>query len=122
LGGILTGLLSARAETVLFLSCDMPFVSTRLLRQLITALEQSTSLRGVFARTGNTVGFPLVVRRDIVTDVEKLIAAKELSLQGLARRLKGKSIKVPTSRARELTNINTPEDLERVRHSSPRTA
>jgi molybdopterin-guanine dinucleotide biosynthesis protein A len=126
LGGILTGLISAQAESVLFLSCDMPFVTPELLRELIAALDQtkpasrSTSLRsprlcGVFARSGDTVGFPLVIRREVREVVEELIATNAWSLQGFARRVKARSLRIPAARSRELANINTPDDLKRER-------
>ena len=123
-GGILTGLISAQAESVLFLSCDMPFVTPELLRELIAALDQtkpasrSTSLRsprlcGVFARSGDTVGFPLVIRREVREVVEELIATNAGSLQGFARRVNARSHRIPAARSLELANINTPDDLKR---------
>ena len=120
MGGILTGLTLARTETVLFLSCDMPFVTSRLLNDLIGIMRSGPASRGkkwkppagAFTRSRRGMGFPLVIRREFRGRVEEMISNDDLSLQSLARRLRAKALKVSRARRLELANINTPEELE----------
>ena len=53
LGGVWTALRRSRAERLVFLSCDMPFVTPELIR----AVAQRKG-RGVFVETGEGWGFP----------------------------------------------------------------
>jgi len=117
LGGMVTGLRTTRATAVLFFSCDMPFVSPQLLREVMGGLDSPGAARrnGVFVRFRGAAGFPLALRRETLAVVERQIAAGELSLQALARRLRARSIRVPAGRKTELFNVNTPEDWARAR-------
>src|SRR5512138_1573998 len=81
IGGVLTALKSSRADAEIFLACDMPFVSERMLRQLI-----ATSFSGrcpVFSTDGQRVGFPFLLPSSCLLDVEHQIKSKSFSLQGL---------------------------------------
>ncbi|MDB6122677.1 MAG: molybdenum cofactor guanylyltransferase [Pedosphaera sp.] len=114
LGGIYTGLIKSRADAVLFLACDMPFVSAGLLEEIIESL--GASRKAVFSRYGDLAGFPLLLRREACLPVvEEQIEKKEFSLQSLARVLKAKVLRPERTRAEELENINTPEELEKAR-------
>jgi len=112
MGGIYTGLARSRARMVMFLACDMPFVSTEFLRRMMREMERRPArVRGFFARDGKRVGFPCVVEREAgLVVVKERIERGEFSLQGLAEELRGRMVK-PKGR-RELMNINTPQELE----------
>ncbi len=109
LGGIYTGLKTSVHESELFLSCDMPFVSPNLLRELLT--------RGgpAFVEHAGTVGFPAVFRADQAKMVEGEIRTGRLSLQNLARRLRAKRLRLTGAKARQLFNINAPADWAEAR-------
>ena len=107
LGGLVTGLKTARAPAVLFLACDMPFVSERLLRNLIAA---SGGGRSAFVTQNGLVGFPFVIPASQLRTVERQIVRGEFSLQRLASALEAARIPVP-QRSRQLFNVNTPADL-----------
>ena len=116
IGGIYTGLKRSRAETVLFLACDMPLVSPGFLRKLVGGLAAGKSGRpiGVFAREGARTGFPFILRREAALPiVSEQIARGEFSLQKLAGKIRAKSIGAPKGMEGQLANINTPGDLER---------
>ena len=113
LGGVFTGLKSSRANAVLFLACDMPFVSVELLRGLLKRL--SSRQRAVFATLDDVAGFPFVVRPSALEVVEGQISRKQFSIQKLATALEGRRWAVPRSRRGELRNLNTPDDLRAVR-------
>jgi len=114
IGGIYTTLQSGNADVVLFLACDMPFVSTDFLHRMIRTLPPSG--KAVFASEGGLAGFPCLLRReDCLPLVSKQITRSEFSLQALARILKAKILRPARSGVQELTNINTPSDLKAAR-------
>ena len=113
-GGIYTGLKHSRADTVLFLACDMPFVSPELLERIIGSLGSLQN--ALFVRHGELAGFPLLLRREACLPVvAEQIAKQEFSLQALAKVLKAKVIRPPREWSSQLENINTPVELERAR-------
>ena len=126
LGGVLTALRTSRAEAELFLACDMPFVSEVLLRKLIQSLSGPT--QAAFSFIDRLAGFPFALRVECAPKVEALIAAKEFSLQALARSLRASRVS-PARGGREATfNINTRAELAAARaavnsrRGTPRTA
>ncbi|MEW6306968.1 MAG: molybdenum cofactor guanylyltransferase [Verrucomicrobiota bacterium] len=108
LGGIYTGLRKSHAQWVLYLSCDMPLVSARLLRELLG--KRARGVGAVFTEENGVVGFPLLLRRDCLAVVEEQIASKEYSMQRLAAKLSAKRWQPPKAWRGELFNVNTPEE------------
>ena len=111
LGGILTGLGRSKADAVLFLACDMPLVSPRLLQRIVRA--SSSGERAVFVAQQGRLGFPCLLPREAAAIVEAQIAIGEFSLHALAKKLGAHRLRIST-RNRELLNVNTPRDLERA--------
>ena len=109
LGGISTALRSTRHSRVLFLGCDMPFLSGNLIKEFLAAATYG--IGPIFTRHKKGVGFPFVLHRSDLALVEKQIDRGALSLQRLAKRLKARAWQPPASRVPELFNINTPADL-----------
>ena len=116
LGGIFTALKTTRADAVLFLACDMPFVSAELLKFLLGKFNTKQS--AFFTQKNRQVGFPFLIARNKLSVVEKQIARKEFSLQKLASILHARKLKLPRCFAGQLRNINTPADLKRARQRS----
>ena len=108
LGGVVTALRSARADVVLFLSCDAPFVSAAMMAVTIERLKSGTD--AVFTTERDVAGFPFVLRCDFLKQVEARLVAKEFSLQRLAATLRAKRVRVPGTRSWELFNVNTPAE------------
>ncbi len=113
LGGIYTALSSTWAETILFLTCDMPFVSRSLLRQLLKRSSQAKA--GVFVCEGNKAGFPLLLRRATLPVVKDHIERQEFSLQVLAKKLKARTFRPRRAQKPELLNVNTPQQWKAAR-------
>lgn len=111
LGGVCTALKTTRAEVVLFLACDMPFITAELIGKLVK-LRQTRNL-AVFTLGGQGPGFPFLLRRAALPRVEEQIAAGEFSLQSLAAKCRARMIRAPGG-ARSLFNVNTPADLKRM--------
>ena len=112
LGGIFTALKTTSAGAVLFLSCDMPFVATPLLKRLLR--EAHRSRRSVFIEQNGTVGFPFLCLRKSLPIVEEQILRREFSLQKLAQACQAKTIRRPPQDP-QLLNVNTPADWRRAR-------
>ena len=104
LGGVYTGLQSSRHEMELFLSCDMPFVTSDLLRRMMQCKPPA------FVEHDDCVGFPFILRVADLAVVEQEIGAGRFSLQNLATRLKAKCVRLCGPQAGQLFNVNTPAD------------
>jgi molybdenum cofactor guanylyltransferase len=105
LGGIYSGLKTSRQRAVLFLACDMPFVSPPVLRRIIKQFDGTNAL--VTIARGKP-GFPLVLPAALLATVERLIARRHLSIRGLASSTRARFVRAS---AAALFNVNTPEDL-----------
>jgi molybdopterin-guanine dinucleotide biosynthesis protein A len=122
IGGIYTALRSSKADAVLFLACDMPFVSADLLQRMIRKLPLSRNAH--FASEGGLAGFPCFLRCENCLPLVSLqIAKSEFSLQALAKALRAKMLQPARPGSPELTNVNTPSELEaarqRITHAKP---
>ena len=110
LGGVATALRRAQVERILFLSCDMPFLTADF-TQRILAVEAEA----VFASVKGTVGFPFVLSPVVLPKVEAQLTAGRRSLQRLATRMRARRIRVLATEAAQLQNLNTPADLAAAR-------
>ncbi len=115
LGGIFTALKTTRAHAVLFLACDMPFVSAELLEFLVGKFSPKQS--ALFTQANRQVGFPFLIARNKLSVVEKQIARKEFSIHKLAPALRARKIKPPRRFAGQLQNINTLAELKQARRT-----
>jgi iron complex transport system ATP-binding protein len=123
ISGIQTALKTTRADAVIFLSCDMPFVRSATLRNLTRYVVPPLGGRAVmgvrppnrlkpelhtstaFSATNGVVGFPFILRRGEIPDVD--------SLQSLAQKTKAKRLEISDE---ESFNINTPADFVKAEH------
>jgi molybdopterin-guanine dinucleotide biosynthesis protein A len=105
LGGIYTAFKTTQASRVLFLACDMPFVTFDLLQRLL----QSES--AAFASSEEKAGFPFILPCDVNETVERQLVARQYSLQALAR-VCGAAL-LPASSA-EVFNVNTPDEMRQA--------
>jgi len=110
LGGVFTALTTTHAEAVLFLSCDMPFVSPALLRRLVTKFSRRTTALFTVEKADAAAGFPFLVRREAWPQVEKLLGQKQFSLQHFSRAVMARRLRPPTAWCGQLLNVNTPAD------------
>ena len=110
LGGVWTAFQRSRSGRLVFLSCDMPFVTPALIR----AVAERKG-RGVFTRTEEGAGFPFALDRSCLPLVGQALAEKRFSLQALAQRLRARQLRLPRRRQEELQNVNTPEHFTLAR-------
>jgi molybdopterin-guanine dinucleotide biosynthesis protein A len=113
LGGIYTGLRRSRASLMVFLACDMPFVTVDLLRLLPRRFRRPAQAR--FVQSAGAVGFPCLLRRTVAPAVLAQIESGNHSIQALAEALQAETLRLPRSWDRQLQNVNTPKDWDRAR-------
>jgi molybdopterin-guanine dinucleotide biosynthesis protein A len=113
LGGVYTGLTSTTADAVLFLACDMPFVTADLIQFLLEGFSAADI--AVFTRARGRAGFPFVVRRVILPVVVRQIEREEFSLQALSKVLRAKVVSPGRKFGPRLRNVNTPDDWRSAR-------
>lgn len=112
LGGIYTALASTKAEAVLFLACDMPFVTAELLRAVQSKFQPED--RALFVCLGGIVGFPFLLRREALSVVSDQMEREQYSLQALAGVLVARYLRLPVRWRTQLVNLNTPQDWMRA--------
>lgn len=111
LGGIYTALKTTRAAKVVFVACDMPFVSGDLVAKVI---RHSATTEALFTQSEGA-GFPFVIARNALAQVETQIQSGQWSLQVLAKKLRAKIYRPNRSEKKWLFNVNTPVDWEKAR-------
>lgn len=107
LGGVITGLRTTRLSHVLFLSCDMPFVTPKLVQRLL-----DDSSPNIFVEVNGRVGFPFCLTVSALASAEAQHAEGHYSLQTFAAKLELRRVALEGDMAKQLFNINSPEDLE----------
>jgi molybdopterin-guanine dinucleotide biosynthesis protein A len=109
LGGIFTALKTTRAAAVMFLACDMPFITAQLLRTLAKKFRPRD--QAIFVHSADGAGFPFILHRETLLTVTAQIENKKFAVHALARRLNAKRFIMPLAIRYQLANINTPDDL-----------
>lgn len=112
LGGVYTALKTARADAVMLLACDMPFITAPLLHAVRRRFGDGS--KDLFVCLDSRVGFPFLIRHDALTTVTDLIEQEKFSLHELARALKAKTLRAPAGWRPQLRNINTPAEWKRA--------
>lgn len=112
LGGIYTGLKEMFSEAGFFVACDMPYLDTALISEIITEVDFDNEC--VIPKHSKGIE-PLhaVYSRGILPKIKLLLDDRKLSLRELLADCSCKYIDVEASRARSFININTEEDLTR---------
>ncbi len=110
LGGVYSAMKTSDAGIFLFLACDMPFVPLSFLAELAGHLDSKTD--AVFAQLRGRAGFPFLLRRAVLYQIETQIASRRFSLQQLARRCAARRVSSPAGQSWRLLNINSPQDWQ----------
>lgn len=122
-GGVHAALVAARTPWVVAVACDMPFVSTEVLRVLLDARDEGVDavcfevlgrLEPLLAayRTTLAAGWGGSLREDP--------SLRQLLTHARARLLPEEALRVVDPKLRSLVNVNTPEDLARHGVTLPR--
>lgn len=113
-GGIHSALSHSENENVIIVSCDSPLVSIAFWQWLIKEHQKSNSaitfpslldsdypLTGIYAKNLENIFFQAVQK-------------EQLKLLSLVRQLKYNAVKVPPEFEKNLHNINTPEEYQKL--------
>ena len=115
LGGIYTALLKDANEFVLALACDMPFISTELLRFMIRQVSEDTDI--VVPRVdGYPQGLHAIYKKTCIAPIAEQLAANRLKIirfydQMRVRYLDEADYAAFDPQGRSFANLNTPEEL-----------
>lgn len=115
MGGIYTGLMNSTNEKNLVLSCDIPFITTDMLRKIIS---QSDNAEITFPSVGGKPE-PLctVYDKSCAIKFRELIDKRELKMQDALRYFTTKEILLTKEEAeKNFININTPQQLNEQNH------
>ena len=117
MGGLLTALEHAAGELVVVVACDLPFLEAGVLERLCALAEGADA---AWVRTSSGVE-PLVAcyRRRVLGAVRSAVEAGRLKVADLSSVLAIAELTEPElarygDPARLLTNVNTPDDHERI--------
>lgn len=105
LGGLHTALEQCDCDAVLALACDMPFVTTHLLRDLVEQFDR----KAIFVSHAGRPGFPLLLPKAALPTVKRNLDRKRFALHALAKCLRARLAEMVVE-DHELANVNTPEE------------
>ncbi|HKS37531.1 MAG TPA: molybdenum cofactor guanylyltransferase [Verrucomicrobiae bacterium] len=109
LGGVYTALATSQAEVIVFLSCDMPFVSPGLLRKIVSRFQRHKG--SWFVARDEVPGFPFLLQRADLASVEHQLKRGAFSVRGLVSALKAHCFDPQGFGDHEFLNVNTPQEL-----------
>jgi molybdenum cofactor guanylyltransferase len=114
LGGIYTGLMHSTSNGNLVLACDMPFISSQVLQQLLLeAVGYEIVVPSIKGQRHPLCGY---YHKQISSSIEELIAAKVWKMQEAIRRFQYKEWPADKAGydAQVFANINTLEELQQI--------
>lgn len=116
LGGLYTGLRAATTDWVLVAPCDMPYPDRRIVEKL---LEQRNGYDAVVPRTpaGYEPVFALY-HKNCLPQMEAMLRQDQFRIYDFYQRIKIRYLdppELPTGWERTLINLNTPEDLAKIK-------
>lgn len=115
LGGLDAGLAEATTPWVLAVACDMPHLTTDVLRAVIEARRPSLDVVVGSTPDGRLQPLCACYLRTVLPTIQRQLVQKHYALHSLLSHLKLLTVHVPTE---ALRNMNSPEDL--VLGSRPR--
>lgn len=119
LGGIYTALVQAQSPDALVLACDMPFISTDLLRYMVGLIDESTDI--VAPRIdGYPQGLHAIYKKTCLAPIAKQLAADRLKIIRFYDQMRVRYLDEPDyaefdAEGRSFANLNTPQELEGAR-------
>jgi len=113
LAGLYSGLKASKTEYNLVLSSDIPLIRTEILKKIINECENNFE---VFQIMSKNKSMPLIAlyRKSCENVFHNLLQNNERRLQVAVNQCKVKNIVLNPSLELFVTNINTPEDLEKM--------
>ena len=116
LAGLYSGLKHSRAEYNLVLSCDIPMITTEILKKLVDADFENYEVVQI---ESNTKTMPLIAmyKKQCMRKCLELLQQGERRLRVAVNQLKTKTILIDTEFDQFVKNVNTKEDLTEINHA-----
>lgn len=113
MGGIYTGLLHSSSDLNLVISCDAPYVSLELMKQLLEVAHENR-MEITVPKHGQLHPLIAVYRRNVLDRVKSAIDVQDLKVLNMLNRAKTGILDL-TNRfsEREFSNINEKKDLKK---------
>jgi molybdopterin-guanine dinucleotide biosynthesis protein A len=115
LAGLYAGLLHSETENNIVLSCDVPLISTSLLKKLIEGFTPETDAIQ-FESQGKTMPLIAMYKRDCMHPILKLLQSNERRLRFAIEQLEVKTIQLDPELGETVRNINTVRELKELKH------
>ena len=111
LAGIYSGLNHSKTECIIALSCDIPLITSGILKRLIEGTDDASE---VIQIESNGKSMPLIAlyKKSCKDVFYKLLQKGERRLQFAVNQCQVKNITLDSESARLTMNINTPEELK----------
>jgi molybdopterin-guanine dinucleotide biosynthesis protein A len=115
LAGLYAGLLHSETENNFVLSCDVPLVTTSVLKKLIEEFTPEAEVIQ-FESQGKTMPLVAMYKRHCIHPILKLLQTGERRLQFAVDQLEVKTIQLDPELGKTVRNINTIEELKELKH------
>jgi molybdopterin-guanine dinucleotide biosynthesis protein A len=112
LAGIYTGLLHAHSDAVCFLTCDMPFVDSTILRHLTGHHDDASDVTCFKGESHHHEPFPGIFEKRLLPSLRDKLERNELSLCRYLDQIATRYLSIPSGSERVFTNTNTPQEFE----------
>lgn len=113
LAGIYSGLINSKTTYNLVLSCDIPLITTSVLKQLIDEDEPDIDIKQIVSN-GKSMPLIALYRKHCKTKFYKLLHDDERRLRVALNQCKVKNIELNPESEFLTTNVNTPEELKKI--------
>ena len=114
LGGIYTGLKAISKDKAFFVACDMPLLSSELIKKMLNASSENDYGCIVPYTSKGVEPLHAVYSKKILQIIEDLLRGNDFSVNQLLKRCKCKHIKVNSQEAASFFNVNTQEELRQL--------
>lgn len=115
LAGLYTGLSYAQHQASCVLTCDMPFLDEKVLREMASVWQEGYDVICLEDSEGIAQPFPAIYLRSCKYLISLLLERREHSMKRLFEVATVKTFTLPQETKKVLMNMNTPEDYARVR-------
>lgn len=117
ISGIMTGLSEIKSDYALILPCDSPYVSKDYIQTIFSQIDTNYQAIVPYHDENNKLktSEPLhsIYKKDIITEIEKLVNKDVLHIKGLIEKITTKFILIDNKKIekKEFRNLNRPEDI-----------
>ena len=113
LAGVYSGLFFSETDDNLIVSCDVPLITTSVLKLLTDAKDNSEVIQ--LESQGETLPLIAVYKKACTIPFHALLDQGERRLRTAVDQRSSKTLPVPQHQVRHVVNINTPEQLKALR-------